>query len=341
MRIRFVFASVLLAFGAIGLDAAVNDERYWAQWRGPAMTGVSKTAKPPLEWSETKNIKWKVQIPGRGSSSPVGLERSRVLLTAIPVGVAGDAQHAPRGALPQRGLHQYKVLAIDRKTGKTVWEHVAREEEPHEAGPRRQRLVGVELGDHRRHARLRVFRVTRAVRVRHERQADLAGRLRRQEDAQPVRRRIDAGPVWQHAGRGLGSSQPAVLRDCARQAHRQGIVARRSSRDGHLGHAAGGRARRAAAGHRQCDESRAQLRSRDRQDRVGRPGHDHERDSVAGVRPRHGVHHERLPRQQPEGDQARRRQGRHQHAPARLRGSSIATRRTCRRRCSTTTSCIS
>jgi outer membrane protein assembly factor BamB len=55
------------------------------------------------------------------------------LLTAVPVGITGDAQHAPRGALPQRGVHQYKVLALDRKTGKTVWEHVSREEEPHEA----------------------------------------------------------------------------------------------------------------------------------------------------------------------------------------------------------------
>jgi outer membrane protein assembly factor BamB len=30
-------------------------------------------------------------------------------------------------------VHQYKVLAIDRATGKTAWERVAREEEPHEA----------------------------------------------------------------------------------------------------------------------------------------------------------------------------------------------------------------
>ena len=174
-------------------------------------------------------------------------------------------------ALPKRGVHQYKVLAIDRKTGKTVWEHVAREEEPHEAGARRQRHVGLELGDHRRHARLCLFRVARPVRLRHERQARLAGRLRRQEDAQPVRRRIDAGPLRQHAGRRLGSSQSAVVRDRARQDHRQGTVARRSSGDGHLGHAARRRAQRPAAGHRQRDEPGAQLRSANRQARVGRP----------------------------------------------------------------------
>ena len=133
MRIPLGFAAVLLVLSTIALNGAVNDARNWAQWRGPEMSGVSRTAKPPVEWSETRNIKWKVQIPGRGSSSPVVWNDRIFLLTAVPVGISGDAQHEPRGALPQRGVHQYKVLALDRKTGKTVWEHTARQEEPHEA----------------------------------------------------------------------------------------------------------------------------------------------------------------------------------------------------------------
>jgi len=51
----------------------------------------------------------------------------------VPVGVAGDAQHAPRGGLRPRGVHRFTVLAIDRRTGNTVWERVAAEAEPHEA----------------------------------------------------------------------------------------------------------------------------------------------------------------------------------------------------------------
>lgn len=132
MRNRLVLTA-LLCLPVMSLQASVSDERYWAQWRGPAMTGVSRTAKPPLEWSETKNIKWKVEIPGRGSASPVVWGDRLYVLTAVPAGITGPAQHEPRGALPQRGVHQYKVLAIDRATGKTVWERVAREEEPHEA----------------------------------------------------------------------------------------------------------------------------------------------------------------------------------------------------------------
>ena len=128
-----VLLTALLALPMVVLRASATDERYWAQWRGPSMTGVSRTAKPPVAWSETRNIKWKVEIPGRGSASPVVWGDRVFLLTAVPAGVSGPAQHQPRGALPQRGVHQYKVLAIDRQTGKTVWERVAREEEPHEA----------------------------------------------------------------------------------------------------------------------------------------------------------------------------------------------------------------
>lgn len=133
MRIRVFFAFAVVALTIAAAKASVSDERYWAQWRGPDMNGVSRTAKPPLQWGEGKNIKWKVEVPGRGSSSPIVWGDRVYLLTAVPAGVAGPAQHEPRGALPKRGVHQHRVLAIDRKSGKTVWQQVAREEEPHEA----------------------------------------------------------------------------------------------------------------------------------------------------------------------------------------------------------------
>ena len=106
--------------------------RYWAQWRGPQSTGVSTTADPPVEWSETKNIRWKVEIPGRGSSSPIVWGDRVFVTTAVPAAITGAAQHAPRGGANPRGMHRFVVMAIDRKTGKPIWERVAREQEPHE-----------------------------------------------------------------------------------------------------------------------------------------------------------------------------------------------------------------
>jgi outer membrane protein assembly factor BamB len=128
-------AIVLSWLAATGTPAAQNaaGDRFWPQWRGPHATGVSRVANPPVEWSESKNIRWKVAIPGRGNASPVVWGDRLFILTAVPVGISGDAQHAPRGGLTPRGMHRFVVLAIDRATGKTVWERVAREQEPHEA----------------------------------------------------------------------------------------------------------------------------------------------------------------------------------------------------------------
>jgi outer membrane protein assembly factor BamB len=126
-----VAAAFLWPAAPVAQDADI--ERQWHQWRGPLGNGVATTADPPLEWSETQNIRWKVEIPGRGSSSPIVWGNRIYLTTAVPVGVSGDAQHAPRGGQPERGAHRFTVLALDRETGRTVWERVAREAVPHEA----------------------------------------------------------------------------------------------------------------------------------------------------------------------------------------------------------------
>jgi outer membrane protein assembly factor BamB len=105
----------------------------WGQWRGPLATGVSPDGDPPVEWSEKKNIRWKVEVPGRGSGSPVVWGDRLYLLTAVPKGATGAAAHAPRGGVTPLVPHEFKVLAYDRRTGALAWERTAREEPPHEA----------------------------------------------------------------------------------------------------------------------------------------------------------------------------------------------------------------
>lgn len=124
-------AAVLVSLAAASNPAG---ERFWPQWRGPDATGVSKHATPPLEWSETKNVRWKREIPGRGSGSPIVWGDRIYVLTAVPKGATLEASHAPRGGVQPREVHQFVVLAIDRRDGRVVWERTAREEPPHEAG---------------------------------------------------------------------------------------------------------------------------------------------------------------------------------------------------------------
>ncbi len=136
----FTFAAALVVVGMTFTVAPAGQtparpadhDRFWPTWRGPAGIGTSATANPPTEWSETRNLRWKVEIPGRGHSSPIVWGDRIYVTTAVPVGVTGVAQHSPRGSLPQRGVHRFVVMALDRKTGATVWQHVAREAEPHE-----------------------------------------------------------------------------------------------------------------------------------------------------------------------------------------------------------------
>ena len=128
-KIRWGFLAASLAAPALATD--LN----WPQFRGPAGQGVVRETGLPLEWSDTKNVLWKTELPGRGHSSPI-VWGSRIFLTtaiegevvpgakAIPHIIDGqDFQH-PDGVGADR-KHTLKVLALDAVTGKILWERTA------------------------------------------------------------------------------------------------------------------------------------------------------------------------------------------------------------------------
>src|SRR5918995_828698 len=68
----------------------------WPHWRGPSHNGVA-TATVPLTWSDTQNVAWKLEIPGRAYSTPV-IWGSRLFLTnAVPTGKKAEAEPSGRG----------------------------------------------------------------------------------------------------------------------------------------------------------------------------------------------------------------------------------------------------
>jgi outer membrane protein assembly factor BamB len=75
--------AALLAGAACG--AVVLQAQDWPQFRGPGGQGVSAAQGLPLEWSESKNIAWKVPVAGAGWSSPV-IGGGRVWLTTYDQG---------------------------------------------------------------------------------------------------------------------------------------------------------------------------------------------------------------------------------------------------------------
>lgn len=136
------FLALSLTLGSCSLMSLANTAN-WPAWRGPLHNGVAPEANPPVEWSETKNVKWKVPIPGRGTSTPVIWNDLVFILTAIPDGAepapapappaGGDAGRGGRGRSEQPTQPQkFTVLAYDRATGKIAWQHTPRTQVPHE-----------------------------------------------------------------------------------------------------------------------------------------------------------------------------------------------------------------
>ncbi len=145
-RIVWLSASLvcLLAFAGLNRTAAFSggsdeeetkESTNWPGWRGPNGNGISPETNLPTEWSDTKNVLWKTSIPGKGHSSPIVWGNRVFLTTSIegekvpgvkevehffngkkyvnPDGVAGDVKNT------------LKVIALDRDTGKIVWERTA------------------------------------------------------------------------------------------------------------------------------------------------------------------------------------------------------------------------
>ncbi len=150
---------------AANLIHAAPADQNWGQWRGPLANGIAPNGNPPVEWSETKNVKWKSPLSGEGHATPIVWDNLIFIQSAIPVTkkpeakigsmpqFAGLPQQPPpanagqqpsgeggrrRGPGGSRGEapkdpYQFAIMALDRNTGKVVWQKTLREELPHEA----------------------------------------------------------------------------------------------------------------------------------------------------------------------------------------------------------------
>jgi outer membrane protein assembly factor BamB len=157
-----LFAAACL-FASVSIVHAAETSS-WPAWRGTTGTGVAPGAQPPIKWSDQQNIKWKAKIPGLGYSTPIIWKDRIYLLTAIETNEGGAAPAAatnpppaadrPEGGPPKGGkrggpgggkggggfgggggptkVHEFAVIALDRSTGKIIWQKTARRELPHE-----------------------------------------------------------------------------------------------------------------------------------------------------------------------------------------------------------------
>jgi outer membrane protein assembly factor BamB len=147
---RWIGAAIVLLVtgGAPEPAGAAPGGQNWPQWRGPLANGVAPEANPPSEWSQSRNVRWKVPVPGSGNSSPIVWQNKVFIQTAIRTDRVGEpprligssasqpatipAAMAPMFADQTNNIWQFVLLCLDRTTGKVLWQKVAREVVPHQ-----------------------------------------------------------------------------------------------------------------------------------------------------------------------------------------------------------------
>ncbi len=118
-------------------------ERQWPQWRGPHHNGVAPHSDPPTTWSETENVRFKVEVPGRGLASPIVWGDKVFLLTAVAMDPEAyqASQKAAAAKLERKEWppsvepvkQAFLVLALSRRDGSVAWRRTATERVPHES----------------------------------------------------------------------------------------------------------------------------------------------------------------------------------------------------------------
>ncbi len=133
-----IFLSVLLL---IFFKPAISQQKSadnWEQWRGPLNKGVAVKGNPPVEFSETKNLKWKTAIPGKGHATPLVWGNKIIVQTAVATDEI--APEAPDGAgegsrmAPSQTdrIHEFRVLLVDKNDGQIIWNTLVTREWPRE-----------------------------------------------------------------------------------------------------------------------------------------------------------------------------------------------------------------
>ena len=126
-KVLFIF---LLQVAFVTITTAQIPERQWPRYRGYMGSGVLDNANLPetFDIEKGQNIKWRIEIPGMGISSPVIWENKLFLTTAISKedkagfkpGIFGDVT-----SVNDASVHEWKVFCFDKNNGKVIWEKTA------------------------------------------------------------------------------------------------------------------------------------------------------------------------------------------------------------------------
>lgn len=130
--------SAFLAIIAIAsVRPSTEDPPHWPGFRGWRAAGVAERQNLPDNWNATtgENIRWKYRVPGLAHSSPI-VWGDKVFVTSA-ISSRSDATFKPGlygegTASEDRSVHRWVIHALDKRTGKVLWERTAYEGAPKE-----------------------------------------------------------------------------------------------------------------------------------------------------------------------------------------------------------------
>ncbi|MDG1890791.1 MAG: PQQ-binding-like beta-propeller repeat protein [Verrucomicrobiota bacterium] len=124
MRLDPVFRHLKKAL-FFALVPLLNGQENWPTFRGTGARGISDDTTLPMRWSETKNVAWKQDLPGRGWSSPIVWGNLVFITTVVS---SGEMEFPKKGLYfggerptPSGDMHAWITMAMDTDTGQTVW----------------------------------------------------------------------------------------------------------------------------------------------------------------------------------------------------------------------------
>lgn len=137
MKLRLYLSVILQILIVATATGRTDNKDNWPSFRGQYAAGAVENQNLPEKWNGKtgENIKWKAKIPGLAHSSPVVWGDRVFITTAISSSGNDKFRHGLYGdgdASEDRSSHQWKVYALDKKTGKIIWEQISYEGPPRE-----------------------------------------------------------------------------------------------------------------------------------------------------------------------------------------------------------------
>lgn len=123
-----------IALALVALSSPLSGQQIqWPMFRGPNATGLSG-GTPPETWDAPagRGVQWKTVIPGAGHSSPIVWGDRIFVTTAVSASenAIDRATVTGRATVKDDGPQRWLVLALDRSSGRILWERTASEGEP-------------------------------------------------------------------------------------------------------------------------------------------------------------------------------------------------------------------